>query len=291
MPPSAERASSFTSLWRRVLGAAVALTVAATAAGCAADTASDDAEQGASQDAILGGQSEPNYPGVGMLQFKSGSFGTGALISPTLVLTAAHVALGHPTQFFYGTPAAGKTPTSENLSWVPVAEIIVHPCYQTPKAAGCPGTDKIDVALVRLAKPIYEVKPLKLVEGSLMSYWSPFAPFSLTPAGTTCAAVGFGAYIAPDGKTSLGSRRSATSIIDSIGPTEIVTTRGTGIATGGDSGGPLICGDLIVGTVRGSAAATPKGSNEYLRIKEGYQRTDLWRAWINSNGYFSLVGP
>lgn len=288
MPASPERLASSFNLLRRFLGGALALTVAATAVGCAADTASDDGDHGASQDAILGGQSEPNYPAVGMLHFESGAFGTGSLISPTMVLTAAHVALGHPTQFFYGSPPAGKAPTPANLSVVPVAEVIVHPCYEKPKAAGCPG-DEIDVALVRLAVPIFNAKPLKIIDSAVITYWGSWAPFSLTPSGTTCAAVGFGGYVDARGKAHAGSRRSATSIIDSIGPTELVTRRGTGIATGGDSGGPLICGDLIVGTVRGSAGAIPKGSNSFARTREGYERTDLWRAWINASGFLPVA--
>jgi hypothetical protein len=205
-----------------------------------------------------------------MLRFASGGFGSGALVAPNVVLTA-----GHPTQFFFGSPPAGKDPRPENLRSVQVAETVTHRCYLTPKAAGCPG-DPIDIALVRLATPITDVTPLRPVRWPLTYFWNFISPYR----GDSCVAVGFGAFLSPDKKASLGVRRSAMSTIDTIGDTELVTVRGTGIATSGDSGGPLVCNGYIVGTVRGSSARLPAGANAFERSHEGYERSDLWRGWI-----------
>lgn len=245
--------------------------------GCSAVEGGDETPPEASTDTILGGGIERGWPAVGMLRFASGNFGTGTLISPTVVLTAAHVAAGNPNKFFFGTPGAGRDPVPENLRSVDVAETVVHRCYATPKAEDCPD-DRIDIALVRLATPITDVQPLPVVRWPLAYFWNTISPYR----GDSCKAVGFGAFLSNDGKASFGMRRSAKSIIDSIGDTELITVRDTGIATSGDSGGPLVCNDYIVGTVRGSSATAVPGESPYERHKEGYERSDLWRSWIST---------
>lgn len=269
------------------LAVLVAVVAACALPGCAAEPSSDQeaGETGESEDAILGGSVESGWPAVGMLRFASGNFGTGALISPTLVLTAAHVAAGNPTQFFYGTPPAGKPPTPANLRSAAVAEIIIHPCYAAPKAAGCPQAGEakanpIDLAIVRLAAPIEDVEPLRVVDSPLEYFWGRISPYE----GDSCVAVGFGGHLLPDGKSVSGTRRSARSTIRSVDETELVTVRGTGIATSGDSGGPLVCGGRIVATVRGAARGGLVKGSPLERIREGYERSDLWRTWIAREG-------
>lgn len=261
---------------------AAAATCVLALSGCAADASSDDTSEAdatsSSADAILGGGVERGWPAVGMLRFASGNFGSGSLIAPTVVLTAAHVAAGKPTHFYYGTPPAGKAPTHENLRAAPVAEIIIHPCYEKPKSAGCPG-DAIDVAIVHLAQPVTDIEPLRVVEWPLEYFWGKLSPYE----GDSCVAVGFGAHLSPDKKATFGTRRSARSTVKSVDETELVTVRGTGIATSGDSGGPLVCGNRIVGTVRGASGGLTPGS-PYERSREGYERTDLWRDWIARGG-------
>lgn len=265
-------------LARLVTAAACAFVVA----GCAADSADAEGEEpdatASSADAILGGGVETGWPAVGQLRFASGNFGSGALIAPTVVLTAAHVAGGKPTHFYYGTPPAGKAPTFENLRSAAVAEIIIHPCYAKPKSAGCPG-DAIDLAIVHLAEPITDVQPLRVVEWPLEYFWGTLSPYE----GDSCTAIGFGAHLSADKKVTFGTRRSARSTVKSVDATELVTVRGTGIATSGDSGGPLVCGNRIIGAVRGNAGKAVAGS-PYERIREGYERTDLWRDWIAKGG-------
>lgn len=254
------------------------LALAATlVAGCAAED-EDNVESG---DAayVIGGTVDPGYPAVGMLRFRSGSFGTGSLITPQWILTAAHVALGNPTTFFYGTPAAGKDPVPDNLKSAETDRIEIHPCY--PRTghvvpAPCP-KDAVDVALVHLKAPITDVAPLPILNGPLELLWGLISPYE----GDSCVAVGFGAWLDASNKVSFGTRRSAKSIIKSIGDDELQTVRDTGIASSGDSGGPLLCNGKIVATVRGAAGAIPSTS-PYDRSIEGYERTDRRRDWITT---------
>lgn len=257
----------------------ILLLLAATlTAGCAASADEPDSSDAALRSPeIIGGEVEEGYPAVGMLRFRSGSFGTGTLIAPQWVLTAAHVALGNPTSFFYGTPAGDLAPVPENLTNAETDRVEIHPCY--PRTgytvpASCP-KDPVDVALVHVKAPITDVAPLPIVDSSLEYLWGLLSPYE----GDRCVAVGFGAWLDATNKAEFGTRRSATSFIKSVGDDELQTVRDTGIASSGDSGGPLLCNGKIVATVRGSAGAVPKTS-PYDRTLEGYERTDRRRDWI-----------
>lgn len=247
--------------------------------GCA--SSDDDAQ---SEDDIQRGKAARNFLAVGMVDFRSGAFGTGALIRPNVVLTAGHVAIGSVERFYYGATPANQTSTS--YKYLPSVKIVAaalgdcyshgaangHPAYTRP--ATCVGD--LDVGLVKLETPIKDVTPLRIYDGSFE--WLEGA-MKAKPEAT---AVGFGCHTLSDGKTNVYSeRRYATSIFDSLTKTEIVVKAGTGIATGGDSGGPLLYNSFIVGTVRGGVLF-PKGGNECARDKEGYVRIDRTRDWINA---------
>ena len=91
--------------WRLPLVLALATSLACSAQ-VVDEPAGAEAESG--EEAINGGKVERNYPAVGMLRFPSKNFGSGVLIAPNVVLTAAHVALGKPDTFFFGTVRAGQ---------------------------------------------------------------------------------------------------------------------------------------------------------------------------------------
>jgi hypothetical protein len=246
--------------------------------GCAADATEEETPE-AADSAILNGTVESGYPAVGMLRFRSGSFGSASLIDPRWVLTAGHVGEGSVVTFFYGRPAAGKAPVPANLKSVAVDRVVFHPCWPhagRAVAKGCP-SDPVDVALVHLAAPITDVAPLPVIDSSLEYLGGFLSPYE----GDRCTAVGFGYFLDAAGKATAGTRRSATSFIKTVGDDELTTERDTGIATSGDSGGPLLCGGKIVGTVRGNGGAAVKGS-PFERILEAYERVDLRRDWIKT---------
>lgn len=262
------------SSWFRVLVPFFVLSMLACSAE--SDTRAPSDPSGASgEEAINGGKVERAYPAVGMLRFASGSFGSGALISPTVVLTAAHVALGKPTTFFFGNVDASKQPTAQNLRQAPVKEWAVHPCYDKPDGPGCPG--KLDVAVVHLATPITDVQPLVRYAGDVRLFWGLYNPL----VGDVCEAVGFGAHLEGDaGRYTVGTRRSAKSQVTDVNGTEVIVKWVTGIATSGDSGGPLICDGKIVGSVRGSADPS---NVSVERNREAYVRIDRSRDFVDDH--------
>ncbi|MFO0663642.1 MAG: trypsin-like serine protease [Polyangiaceae bacterium] len=227
-----------------------------------------------SEDDIQRGNAARSYLAVGMVRFRSGNFGTGALIRPNVVLTAGHVAVGSVDRFYYGSPPPGKMAEYQNLPSVKIVDKALGECYEWgtyKRPATCVGD--LDVGLVKLEKAIPDVTPLRMYEGAFE--WLEGA-LKKQPETT---AVGFGCHTLPDGKQRYEERRYAKSIFESLTPTQIVVLPGTGIASGGDSGGPLLYNSFIIGTVRGPNKMTTDG-NPCGRAKEEYVRIDRTREWV-----------
>jgi hypothetical protein len=171
---------------------------------------------------------------VGLVWISGGGFCTGTLIAPDVVLTAGHC-VADPVEGFYtgqGTPTANMGPE-------PVAGMIAHPADQTiahPEYAtgsGCPNSAH-DIGLVHLASPITGIAPV------------PYATAGGPTVGSSCVAVGYGTHTA-SGTDTVEAKRSCTEIIQSTATTALQVTVGTGLADHGDSGGPLICNNVIAG--------------------------------------------
>ena len=179
-------------------------------------------------------------PAVGLVAFGN-SYCTGTLIAPNVVLTAAHCISSLPTTF------DGK----------PVAEALAYPSWL---ALQCPNPRR-DIGLLRLAMPITDYAPMP---------WG-----AEPPKGETCLAVGFGKYNGTERK-----KRSGTSHIDDVTGNAVTVSYGAtptgGLADAGDSGGPLICNDVIVAT----ASCHTDGDGASHR-HEYYQRIDEARTWID----------
>jgi hypothetical protein len=262
----------------RTFSAVFCISIISTA--CASDGLSPESkpesEGVTSESDIQRGVEERGYPAVGMLLFRSGSLGTGTLIRPNVVLTAGHVAYGSVETFHYGRPPAGKNTNYKNLTSVKIADKALGDCYARPgyaRPSRCVGD--LDIALVKLEKNVTDVTPIPMFEKDLITFEQALKTLR-DPRGT---AVGFGCYTGPDNKQSFGNRRSAISIFSSINATEIVLREGTGIASGGDSGGPILYEGKIMGTVRGGVEFTKDG-NTCGRVREGYVRIDQAMPWI-----------
>ena len=252
----------------------IALLAAASAA-CAAPT--NDGERVVQQkQAIQGGEAEPARANVGMLEFASGNFGTATLITPRVVVTAGHVVGGDIQGFFTGNGRAilrgPDTSASAEMKKYAVSKKLTHPSYQC--ATDCEkfnGAD-LDIGLVLLDAPATEYVTVTLGSGALG------APGALGK-GTTCSTTGYGNHVldwdAGDAAPYVKQKRSASVRLLSMDANELGVEWITGISDHGDSGGPLWCGDALVGTT----AYHVDGDGPEHR-QEFYVRIDAALPWI-----------
>jgi secreted trypsin-like serine protease len=215
------------------------------------------------EEPIQGGRRDTGDPAVGLVWFQGGGFCSGALIAPNVVLTAGHCVQDAVAGFYTGggtaAPDVGALPVGK-LKQHAVVDQLAHPSY-SPQG-GCPNST-FDVGLLRLAKPITNVKPLA------------FATHPPKP-NATCNAVGYGMH--DDGtQVTVEQKRRASETVESVDDTSVLVKYKTGIVDHGDSGGPLLCGGKIAGaTSCGTDGAWPDHREAY------YARTDTIRDWITA---------
>lgn len=216
-----------------------------------------------SEQSIQGGTADKSDPAVGLVWFDGGGFCTGSLIAPNVVLTAGHCVEQTVASFYTGP---GKA--TENLGPHPVGKLvkhavvdqIAHPSYASQNV--CPNPT-FDVGLLRLDKPIKNVKPLAL--GT-----------SPPTKSEVCKAVGYGMHDA-GGVTTVEQKRRATETVESKGATSVRVKAKSGIVDHGDSGGPLLCRSRIVGTTScGNDGSGATHTEAY------YARTDSIRDWVDA---------
>ena len=183
-------------------------------AGCTNSASQDPDEIANAAAPIQGGQLESGFPAVGQVVLGDGSFCTGTLISPSYVLTAAHCA-GSGMVFKTGTSAS-------NFVSHAVDDQIKHP--------------SLDLLIAHLASPIAGIPLMAVNAGDLPSI------------NEVCTAVGFGMHD-ENGRTTSGTKRSATEQVTSASASQIVVHMVSGVADHGDSGGPLLCSSGIAAVV------------------------------------------
>jgi hypothetical protein len=198
------------------------------------------------------------FPAVGSF----GRAGTGTLIAPQWVLTAAHVAAGTRRD---ATITFGATAYA-------VDRIVIHPEWREmgPK----------DIALVRLARPVGGVAPLP-VSAARDEVGKPIVFVGNGGTGT-----GLTGPQRPED----GVMRGATNIVDAADAEWLYFTfdeppggtRLEGISGPGDSGGPAIVegpdGPRVIGvSVFGQPGAKGRGT---YGAKEGYTRVSSHAEWI-----------
>lgn len=218
------------------------LVVALTLIACASSARPDPAAATAGDD-IRAGRAESGYPEVGQLLATDGSRCTATLVAEEWALTASHCVDGHsPDELLIGERARRIASSSK------------HPSYLADARGS--SVRGLDVALVRLADRVTDVRPAALSSVSEVS----------TRTDLFVRSVGFGL----DDEGAVGTKRSALEWITRI-DAENVTTRGiSGSTDRGDSGGPAYLGTAVV-------AVTSRGFGASLSA-----RTDAARAWLDA---------
>ncbi|MDN4609374.1 S1 family peptidase [Arthrobacter burdickii] len=245
--------------------------------------------------AVTGGEPDADdHPGVALV-FTYG--GTGALqrcsatlISPTVLLTAAHcvsgtvgksfvtfdpvignappVAIPHATD-----PAVGYTGADLAAAGALSGSSTAHPDY----SGAAPVTDRADVGVIVLDAPAANIAPAELAPvGYLDQYRAPLLN------RTIFEVVGYGTEVRkPDAGPQKPEpmnfpllRRSTTSPGQKLGEQVLQLQgnpndpRGGGGTCSGDSGGPVFLDGYLV-------AVSSYGFNTICRYIDGYQRTDI----------------
>jgi uncharacterized protein (TIGR03382 family) len=200
-----------------------ALLVPLAAAGCAAvgDGDGEPAGLGQGHQAIVNGELAGAEPEVVALVYDGSEFCSATLVSPRVVVTAAHclppnldVPVDQLGVFFGSSTQAGGTT-------IGVAEAVVHPAWN-------PDVVPNDIGLIALAEDA-PVAPARMI-GSFTR-----------GSGEAVRLVGFGITVA-DGHDN-GVKREGMATIEHVDASTIFLDAGPSLTCNGDSGGPLFVGD------------------------------------------------
>ena len=250
---------------------------------CTTDDAVDSTTQ-----SVIGGTLSPAglYPATGALVARVNGqqivFGTGTLISPDAVATAAHClippdGIGTFSPYFTFALDANTATTAQLL---PSRAFHYHPQYD--QNAQPPGTisHTYDIGIVLLAHPVTNVAPAYLPTAAEAAALAQGMPVEIT---------GYGLTNATD-ENSAGVKYNATTSLTALGQYEI----GVGVAGGpqnchGDSGGPAYIhvgsGLRMLGTVSrgntGGEDSCDKGGID--------TRADAYKSWLST--YTTLADP
>jgi len=226
--------------------------VALALAGCVA-TPIAPAESSA---AILGGEADTHDPAVVILSSRLDGSGdyvncSGTLISPHLVLSAAHCfdpALVGPikvTNVFLGADSKDKTQTADLASWRIGVSFTLDPLFKEVPAVHDVAVHDVavhDIAVIVLNKPVTTATPLPLLR---------------TPPTEKAALrlIGYGLIDAQD-PGSWGTRYETSVAISGVDDTSLWSTDVVHSGCEGDSGGAGVVtvdgADLLAGVISGS---------------------------------------
>ncbi len=195
------------------------------ATGCVADV-SDGQEVESAEQSVINGTTTSGYPAVVMLRSRSAGFCTGTLISPSVVLTAAHCIDG-------GAPAFVGFGVNGSQNLVSVSRAVQHPRWNRNNLSA--GND---IAVLVLASQVSGVTPIPVSQNVREAV-----------GGDRATVVGYGNNSTRG--TGFGTKREAPVNVltpggsDGVSESRFVkigTSSGTQ-ACNGDSGGPVFFND------------------------------------------------
>ncbi len=186
---------------------------------------------------IEGGGFESGYPQVGLLTLDVRGICTGALIASDVVLTAGHCIDNHQVKMFLtgsGVPSEVGGQAPSNMIPHEIEDTSLHDQFRRDPLV-CPKPWP-DVGLVKLRNPIRDITPLAFRASGTPALNSPGI------------GVGFGGFHDDAGNPRNQAKRSATMMVAEVRDTSLKVTKGSGHVMPGDSGGPLLFDNVIVGT-------------------------------------------
>ena len=161
--------------------------------------------------AIVQGRDEPALARHAVMVLGDrGSFCTGVVLSPTVVMTAGHCVAGASAWRIYFKDAAGTGVMLEPRT------VTVHPGYDANAVKS--RRPSIDLAMLRLAEPL----PSALQPASLAEANGAGAGQKLSLAGQTLSVAGYGVSIERDPKTGGRFRAADLGVVEPYGPSRIL---------------------------------------------------------------------
>ncbi|WP_394831854.1 trypsin-like serine protease [Pendulispora rubella] len=240
----------------------VSAVLAASVTGCGGETADVSAQ---TSDEIVGGTVDPGDPAVVAVYARApgatqGALCTGEVISPTVVLTAAHcITEVDPGAIHYVVPGPvfQQVPSSQ---WLATKEVHADPAFDASNLA-----NGHDIGVVILAQPT-NIVPIPFIR----------TPLPSSVVGKNVRLVGYGLDNGVT-QTGAGTKRQVTVSVVSMNDKTLETGNLLQKACNGDSGGPALLNidgkETIVGM-------TSYGLILCL-LTANYTRVDLYTSFID----------
>lgn len=224
---------------------------------------------------IVNGDEEDGFEATVALgaQFGSNAFSacTGSLITPRVILSAAHCGADLPLELVVQAGSAFFGPDVNDAdAVVGFSDLMVHPDY-VELSNGPGGTlGEYDVAVLVLEED---------APAEVEVFWLREAEFTDDELGAEMTSIGFGATGSSGGGS--GTKRSATLSLDEIDEMFLISenraSQGEGQICSGDSGGPQVV-ELEDGRIE--QWAVHSWGDSQCRVQSGSTRVDIVYEWI-----------
>ena len=192
---------------------------------------------------------------------------TGSLITPEIILTAAHCGADLDIELVVSFGRAFFGPTIDDAQSIGFSDGLYHPDY-VPLSSGVGGTlGRNDIGILVLEEPVDFVDPV----------WIATESISDIAKGETVTSIGFGIDESGGGS---GIKRSAELTVDQIDSTFIYSSSSTNDNSAnvcsGDSGGPQVFWD----GEKWTQWAVHSWADQDCRAQSGSTRVDTVSEWI-----------